>query len=120
MNMYIEKNILLDNIVKLNDFLLTYQTSLNVNQFMEILDNLRNNYVNQNEESKILYKLVLLINNIYSDTKLIKDMIYNKYDLNLADEILYGLYNSKLLILNHMKKLNSASSLEELVNELSL
>jgi hypothetical protein len=120
MNMYIEKNILLDNIIKLNDFLLTYQNSLNVNEFVEILDNLRHNFVNQNEESKILYDLVLLINNIYSDTQLVKEMIYNKYDLNLADEILYGLYNSKLLILKHMKKLESADSLDELVNELAL
>lgn len=119
MNMFIEKNILLDEIVKLNEFILTYQSTNDVNNFIEILDYLRNN-TNQNIDIELFNNLILIINNIYRDTEASKSMMYDKHDLNIINEILYGLYNSKIKIQLLLDKLKDVDSLLGVINEMNL
>ncbi len=119
MNMFIEKNILLDEIVKLNEFILTYQSTNDINIFIETIDCLRNN-TNQNIDTELLNYLIKLINNIYTDTDASQSMIYDKRDKNIINEILYGLYNSKLKITDFLNKLGDVDSLVGIINEMNL
>jgi hypothetical protein len=119
MDMFIEKNILLDEIVKLNDFMLTYQNTPDVNNFIEILEYLRNN-TNQNTDIDLLNNLQKLINNIYIDVDASQAMIYDKRDKNIINEILYGLYNSKLKIQILLTKLGDINSLVDVINEMNI
>ncbi len=119
MDMFIEKNILLDEIVKLNEFILTYQSTRDVNSFIEIIDYLRNN-TNQNQDIELLKNLLSLINIIYTDAEASQSMIYDKRDINIVNEILYGLYNSKIKIQSFLNKLGDVDSLVGIINEMNL
>ena len=119
MDMFIEKNILLDEIVKLNEFILTYQSTNDVNNFIELLEYLRNN-TNQNTDIELLNNLLLLINNIFTEAEASQSMIYHKRDKNIINEILYGLYNSKLKIQVFLNKLGDIDSLVGVINEMNL
>ncbi len=117
--MFIEKNILLDEIVKLNEFILTYQSTKDVTKFIEILDYLRSN-TNQNTDIELFNNLISIIDNIYTDTEASYSMIYHKRDKNILNEILYGLYNSKLKIANLLDKLRDVTSLVDVIHEMNL
>ena len=119
MDIFIEKNILLDEIVKLNNFILTYQSTKDVNSFIELIDYLRNN-TNQNTDIELLKNLIALIENIYIDAEASHLMIYNKRDLNIINEILYGLYNSKIKIEILLNKIGDIDSLVGVINEMNI
>ncbi len=119
MDIFIEKNILLDEIVILNNFILTYQSTNDINIFIETIDCLRHN-TNQNKDVELLNYLLKLINNIYVDVQASQSMIYDKRNLNIGNEILYGLYNSKLLIEKLLNKINNVDSLVGIINEMNI
>ncbi len=119
MNMFIEKNILLDEIIKLNNFILTYQNTNDINDFIETLAALREN-VHQNTDLLLLNDLLTLTNNIYRETEASQSMIYDKRHLNIINEILYGLHNTKLKIKTLLEKLENVDSLIDVINEMNL
>ncbi len=119
MDMFIEKNILLDEIIKLNDFILNYHSTKYVINLIEILDVLRNN-TNQNTDVELLKNILSIIDSIYIDVEASQSMLYDKRDINIVNEILYGLYNSKLKIINFLTKLGNIDSLVDIINEMNL
>ncbi len=119
MDMFIEKNILLDEIIKLNNFILTYQNTKEIRDFVETLDYLRNN-TNQNTDIGLLNDVLTLIHHIYIDVEASQSMVYDKRDLNIINEILYGLFNSKLKIKKFLEQLEHIDSLIEVINEMNI
>lgn len=119
MDMFIEKNIVLDEIIKLNEFIFTYQSTKDVNCFIETLACLRDN-TNQNTDMELLNYLLKLINDIYVDVESSQSMIYDKRNLNIINEILYGLHNSKLKIQKLLDKLRDVDSLVGVINEMNI
>jgi hypothetical protein len=115
MNYFIEKNLLLDDIIDLLKDNLSYD-----NNIYHILGDLRNN--NDINQDIILFRnLISNIDNIiYEATEYAKTIIDLYFEYNYILRDINDLYNAKYQIINFINKINEIDVLSDLVSEIKI
>jgi hypothetical protein len=124
MDIFIEKNMLLDTIIESNEYILSTFNSFSVNKLIETIMSLREN-LNQNDD-------VILLNRLIDDIKYV--IFENKEYIKLfnddnnthhiyiqeINEVISDLEDSCNKIYEFINKLNCADSLSELLSDIKL
>ena len=114
MDIFIEKNILLDMIIQQNEYVLSTFNSNSITKIIETIMELREN-LNQNNDLILLNRLIDEIN--YG----IIENIDNIQEINQEiNQEIQNLQNSIFDINQFIDKLNSADSLNELMREIKI
>jgi hypothetical protein len=124
MDIFIEKNMLLDTIIESNEYILSTFNSFSVNKLIETIMSLREN-LNQNDD-------VILLNRLIDDIKYV--IFENKEYIKLfnddnnthhiyiqeINEVISDLEDSCNKINEFINKLNCVDSLNELLSDIKL
>jgi hypothetical protein len=115
MNYFIEKNILLDDVIENLCDNLSYD-----NNIYYIFGELRNN--NEVKDDIILFEKVIsnLDNIIYESNEYLKTIVDLEFQYNYICSCIDDLYNSKYQIINFMSSLNKIDILSELIEEINI
>jgi hypothetical protein len=116
MNYFIEKNILIDNIIEYNIHLLSYPSVNLIEQFVELLEAMREN-INLNYDEQILNQIIQIIDYNLENTE---DLNEQFYDTNIIDEIIYGLNISKEKINEYLIKIASVDTLTDILEDINI
>ncbi len=116
MNYFIEKNILIDNIIEYNIHLLSYPSVNLIEQFVELLEAMREN-INLNYDEQILNQIIQIIDYNLENTE---DLNEQFYDTNIIDEIIYGLNISKEKINEYLIKIASVDTLADILEDVNI
>ena len=118
MNAYIEKNMLLDNILELNEYIFTYYNSSYITNVLETIDTLRENS-NTISDTNLLNKIITDIDNIIFDCEESKKLYDYEENCNIehVNLIIYKLEISHTDISKFICKINSVDSLTEILEE---
>ena len=115
MNYFIEKNILLDDIIEKLDENLSYD-----NTIYHIIGDLRNN----NEISKDIILLKNIVDNldniIYETNEYAKTIIDLEFQYTYICNYINDLYDSKHQIFNFINSINEVDILSDLINEFTI
>ena len=116
MNNYINKNILLDELV---EFEITYNTDL-LNLFEELQQSIDFKY-----DTILLNNCINIIDNmIYESNEYLKSITNNEYKLEYENYIISNninnLYNAKYKIINYLNLLNEPDILIDLIDGMNL
>jgi hypothetical protein len=124
MDIFIEKNMLLDMIIEQNEYVLTTFNSFSITKVIETITILREN-LNQNDDIILLNRLideikyVIFENNEYIKRFNIDSFVHIKH-IEEINEVIYDLEDSINKINEFINKLNSADSLSELMGDITL
>ncbi len=119
MNIFIDKNILLDEIIKENEFIVSYPDTKQTTHFVEIIMDLRNSI----DIVQDLYNCEIICNiidNIIYDTEEYIKIINvdETKDIEFLYQIIYNLNNTKIKI-NHFKtRLNDIDYITDILNNI--
>jgi hypothetical protein len=116
MNYFIEKNILIDNIIEYNTYLLSYPSVSLIDQFVELLEAMREN-INSTFDKEILNQIIQIIDYNLENTEELNELFY---DTNIIDEIIYGLNISKEKINEYLIKIASVDMLADILEEVDI
>ncbi len=124
MDIFIEKNMLLDRIIELNEYVLSTFNSFSITKVIETITMLREN-LNQNDDIILLNRLIDEINYvIFENNEYIKrfdvDSFLNITHIEEVKHIIYDLEDTINKINEFINKLNSADSLSELMGDFTL
>jgi len=132
MDIFIEKNMLLDTIIESNEYVLSTFNSFSINKVLDTIMSLREN-LNQNDDIILLNRLideikyVIFENNEYIKRFNIDSFSHINSNINShikhieeINEIIYDLEDSINKINEFINKLNSADSLSELMGDITL
>jgi glutaredoxin 2 len=128
MDIFIEKNMLLDMIIEQNEYVLSTFNSFSITKVIETITLLREN-LNQNDDIILLNRLIDEIKYlIFENNEYIKMFYidshdsYNNYNSHIEDinYIISDLEDSINKINEFINKLNSADSLSELMENITL
>ncbi len=124
MDIYIEKNMLLDIIIEQNEYVLSTFNSFSITKVIETITILREN-LNQNDDIILLNRLVDEIKYvIFENNEYIKrfniDSFSHVKHIEEINEVIYDLEDSINKINEFINKLNSADSLSELMGDITL
>jgi hypothetical protein len=121
MNTFIEKNILLDEIIELNEYIMSYPDTKDTIYLVELLMGLRNS-TNIKEDINTFDIILNVINNIIYDT--------NEYiviidpteidDIQFLHQVIYGLNNTIVKINIYINSLNTVDSLTDILESIVL
>jgi hypothetical protein len=121
MNTFIEKNILIDEILELNEYILTYHNSPYIINLLETINILREN-LNTISDTNLLNILINIIDNIifeYEESKKIFDYEEN-YEIENINIYIYKLEISKANISQFICKINNVDTLTDIFEDFSL
>ena len=116
MNLFIEKNILIDNIIEYNIHLLSYPSVSLIDQFVELLEAMRDN-INIDLDEQILKQIIQIIDYNLDNGEELHEIFY---DPNIIDEVIYGLNISKEKINEYLIKLSSVDILVDILNDVNI
>lgn len=121
MNTFIEKNILLDEIVQINEYITSYPDTRDSIYFVELLMELRNS-TNTAEDMNTFEILLDTINNIIHDINEYIGIIdpTNIDDIQFLHQIIYGLNNTIIKINIYINSLNSVDSITDIFESIKL
>ena len=124
MDIFIEKNMLLDTIIELNEYVLSTFNSFSITKVIETITMLREN-LNQNDDIILLNRLIDEINYvIFENNEYIKrfdvESFLNITHIEEVKHIISDLEDSINKIIEFINKLNSADSLSELMGDFTL
>jgi hypothetical protein len=121
MNTFINKNILLDEIFLINNSLFINNDTSDTMQLLYNLNELADSIDIKND--MILFEhILILIDNIIFDTEAYFSYIseYNIKEIDLINEILYGLNSTKFKINQFINIINSTDTLTDLFDNLNI
>jgi uncharacterized coiled-coil DUF342 family protein len=110
MDIFIEKNMLLDMIIQQNEYILSTFNSISISKIIETIMELREN-LNQNDDKILLNKLIDEINYF-----IIENIDY----IQEINQEIENLQDSIIDINQFINKLNSTDSLSELMGEITI
>jgi hypothetical protein len=121
MNTFIEKNMLLDEILELNEYILTYQNSSYIINLLETINVLREN-LNTNEDTILFNKIYNNIDNIIFECEESKKLFEyeENYEIENLNLIIYKLEISRIDISKFIYKINNIDTLADIFEEISL
>lgn len=124
MDIFIEKNMLLDMIIEQNEYVLSTFNSFSINKVIETITMLREN-LNQNDDIILLNRLIDEIKYvIFENNEYIKrfdvESFLNITHIEEVKHIISDLEDSINKIIEFINKLNSADSLSELMGDFTL
>ena len=134
MNTFIEKNILLDEIVQMNEYITSYPDTRDSIYFVELLMELRNS-TNTADDLNTFEILLDTINNIIHDINEYIGIYDNQIDslshiqiietTNIDDiqflhQVIYGLNNTIIKINIYINSLNSVDSITDIFESIKL
>jgi chaperonin cofactor prefoldin len=121
MNTFIEKNMLLDGILELNEYILTYDNSSYIIHLLETINVLREN-LNTNEDTNLLNKIYNNIGNIIFECEESKKLFEyeENYEIENLNLIIYKLEISRIDISKFIYKINNIDTLADIFEEISL
>ncbi len=122
MDIFIQKNMLLDNIINTNEYVLSEFNSTSINKIIDTIIVLRDN-LNVNDDMILLNRLIEEIKYvIFENNEYIKTYYSNENNnyVEQLNNIIYDLQDSINKINEFIDYLNSSDSLSELMNELVL
>ena len=124
MDIFIQKNMLLDTIIELNEYVLSTFNSFSVNKLIETIMSLREN-LNQNDDVILLNKLVDQIQYLIFENKEYIKLFYddnNTHHIYIQEinEVISDLEDSCNKINEFISYLIGADSLSELMEEFKI
>lgn len=121
MNTFIEKNMLLDEILELNEYILSYHNSPFLIKILETISILREN-LNTNSDTLLLKQLIQIIDYLIFDYEQDKNIYEyeDNYEIENINLIIYKLEISKTDISKFIYKINSIDTLVDIIEELSI
>lgn len=121
MNTFIEKNMLLDGILELNEYILTYHNSPYIINLLETINVLREN-LNTISDTNLLNILINNIDHIIFECEESKKLFdyEENYEIENLNIIIYKLEISKADISQFICKINNVDTLTDIFEEISL
>ncbi len=121
MNTFIEKNMLLDGVLELNEYILTYHDSPYITKLLETIGILREN-LNTKSDTLLLNQLIQIIDYLifdYEENKNIYEYEDN-YEIENLNLFIYKLEISKTDISQFICKINNVDTLADIFEDFSL
>jgi hypothetical protein len=121
MDTFIKKNILLDEIIEINEYITSYPDTRDSIYFVELLMELRNS-TNTAEDINTFDVLLSTINDIIIDINEYIKIIDTSYieDIDFLHKIIYGLNTTIHKINIYINSLNSVDSITDILESIQL
>ncbi len=121
MNTFIEKNILLDEIMKHNEYITSYPDTQNTTYLVELIMELRES-TNVKEDLNIFELILQTMDHIIDDTTEYISIIEtsNIEDIEFLHQIIYELNNSIIKINNFINYINSIDCMADMFETITL
>ncbi len=125
METYINKNILLDDIIQSNSFLLLFYSSVTENvlsyRLLDTVEKLRKN-ISISDDIILFNNLLINIDDIIVEKEAYKSCLMDYYELEIENinRILYLLENTKYKIRIFLEKLNTVDTITDVMSNMEI